>query len=395
MRGWDGVLGTVGMALVMAGCGITTLERVPLEEVVERDAVPFTATEIPAEVLDRLAGHRLVIVGETHLLREHHAFMAALVEALYARGFRQLLLEWPHMADWLVDEYVAGEEAPGDWEPPSWFFHDLLVAVRDFNRPLPPEARVRVRGIDVNLSEYGGAKDFRGLLGRLAGLLPDPGPLAPFLAGGYGTPAAQRERLAVLGEALDARRAELRQAWGGVWYDRVVEMVEVERVSVDIRERRDRDYDDSARRREAEMKRLTDRRLAGYEHRSILNVGGNHAQKEHLKGTEQEWLGDYLVHRSTAVGGPAIVLCVTAAEIVGGAAWSVPDWRVTDESPDNEIWRVMSETWPNRTVFLPLDDPAFGQGVRMNFEGIIHSGAPRRHYDAFLQYPVAHRIRLP
>ena len=40
------------------------------------------------------------------------------------------------------------------------------------------------------------------------------------------------------------------------------------------------------------MKRLADARLAGCEHGSIVNVGGNHAQKKRLKGTDHEWLGD-------------------------------------------------------------------------------------------------------
>jgi hypothetical protein len=394
MRTSVGAVVSIGMAVMVTACSMTTVERTELAEVVARDGVPFALTDVPPAVLHRLGAHRLVIVGETHLIREHHAFMAKLVERLHERGFRQLLLEWPHMADWLIDEFTSGGTAHGDWTPPSWFFHDLLLAVRDFNGTLAPEERVRVRGIDVNLDEYGGAADFRGSLSALSQQLPRPGPVESFLAGAYSTPDAQRTSLGTLQQRLDDEESALRASWGDAWYQRVTEMVEVEAVSVDIREERDDDYDGSARRREDEMKRLTDLRLRGYPHRTILNVGGNHAQKEHLKGTEQEWLGDYLVHESTAVGGETIVLCVTAAEIVGGASWSVPDWRVRDASPDDEVWRVMNETWPDQTVFLPLDDAVFSGGVRMNFEGTIHSGIPKRHYDAFLQYPLAHRIRI-
>jgi len=161
MRMWGRVVGSIGLAGIVAGCSMTAAERADLAEVVQREGVPFSATEIPDEVIDRLSAHRLVIVGETHLIREHHAFMSALVQDLHQGGFRQLLLEWPHMADWLVDEYVAGDDADLDWEPPGWFFYDLIQAVRDFNTTLPPTARVRVRGIDVNLADYGGARDFR------------------------------------------------------------------------------------------------------------------------------------------------------------------------------------------------------------------------------------------
>jgi hypothetical protein len=264
--------------------------------------------------------------------------------------------------------------------------------VRDFNATVSPADRIRVRSIDVNLDEYGGAKDFLGMVDRLSRRLPGSGPLRVLLEGPYGTPAQQMDRLQELRGQLVAREADLRAAWGDRWYDQVREMADVETASVQVRAERQGRYNRSVRRREDEMKRLADVRIRGYAYGSILNVGGNHAQKERLKGTDQEWLGDYLVHESTAVGGPSIVLGVTAAEIVSAPGSTAPDWSVLDASPDAEIWRLMYDVWPERTVFLPLDDPVFLGGVQMNFEGIIHTGAPKRHYDAFLMYPVAHRI---
>ncbi|MGD8276383.1 MAG: hypothetical protein PVH00_00090 [Gemmatimonadota bacterium] len=68
---------------------------------------------------------------------------------------------------------------------------------------------------------------------------------------------------------------------------------------------------------------------------------------------------------------------------------------VLDVSPPNEVFRIISETWPGKTVFLPFDDPIFERdGITMNFEGILYRGAPARIYDAFLQYPLAHYIPI-
>ena len=50
----------------------------------------------------------------------------------------------------------------------------------------------------------------------------------------------------------------------------------------------DDDPDESADLREQLMKRLADARLADHEHGFIVDVGGNHAQKERLKGTDHE-----------------------------------------------------------------------------------------------------------
>jgi hypothetical protein len=293
--------------------------------------------------------------------------MAAIVRALHARGFRQLLLEWPHMADWVVNDFVRdGGRGPG-WVPPTWLFGDLITAMRDFNRTLPPEQRFEVRGIDVNLRDYGGASDFLGSLRALSERLADPGPVDAFLQGAYDTPERQTDRLQTLRGALATRESELVAAWGADWYETVAEMVEVELASVTVRALRDDHYDLSVRLREDVMKRLADLRLEGYPHASLINVGGNHAQKAYLKGTEQEWLGDYLVHRSNALGGSAIVLNVTPARIMDSAG-AVTTYDIMDVSPENELFRVMQ---------------------------VIHVGAPKRIYDAFILLPLAHRVPLP
>ena len=52
----------------------------------------------------------------------------------------------------------------------------------------------------------------------------------------------------------------------------------------------------------------------------------------------------------------------------------------------------MNETWPDRIVFLPVDDPVFSSGgVPMNFEGEIYFDSPKRVYDVFVLLPLAHR----
>ena len=145
------------------------------------------------------------------------------------------------------------------------------------------------------------------------------------------------------------------------------------------------------------IKHQADLRLDARERGTVVNVGGNHAQKRRLKGTDQEWLGDYLVHESAAAGGSVVILDVGVAQIVSDfEPVQFPDWDVRDASPDNELFRVMAETWPGKVVFLPLDDPVFSAGrVPMNFEGEIYVGAPRRTYDVFVEPPLAHRVPLP
>ena len=247
-----------------------------------------------------------------------------------------------------------------------------------------------VRGIDANLDEYGGTDSFLDLFGWYAARLSGPGPIATFLASPYDTPAEQAAAIGRLQNDLEAQRAGLVETWGQSEFETVAAAVDAERASVPIRaDRKDR-YEMSVRAREELIKRLCDERIAASPSGTLINIGGNHAQKTRIKGTELEWLGDYLVHRSQAADGSVFVLVVSAARIVSpDGATTLFDLRA---SPPNELFRMMQEAFPGRTVFLPLDDPVFtDQGVLVNFEGEIFSSRLKRVYDAALQYPVAHR----
>ena len=173
-------------------------------------------------------------------------------------------------------------------------------------------------------------------------------------------------------------------------------MVEIERASIPIRADREGDYDRAATDRESAMKRLADRRIAESRGRTLVNVGANHAQKERLRGTDHEWLGDYLVHRSAAAGGSAISVGVFPARVTADYDSPFDDFDIRDASPENELFLVLADGWPGQTVFLPLTDPLFAeQQVAMNYEGTIETSEPARHYDAVVVLPLTHRIPLP
>jgi hypothetical protein len=267
----------------------------------------------------------------------------------------------------------------------------MIAAIRDFNRTLPEDERIQVHSVDVNLQDYGGGESFVWSLGRLSGHLPDPGPLSSFPGGDYDTPESQTALLEALHSELQAERSDLVASWGLRLYDTVLEMVEVEQASVPIRAARDRNYDKSVRLREDAIKRIVDRRLQETPHGTLVNFGSTHAQKERLRGTDIEWLGDYLVHSSPVADESVIVLEVSAAHIVTVPGSGVPDSDLS-ASPANELLRVMNQTWPDQIVFLPLDDPLFASGrIPMNL-GEIYVGAPKQHYDVFILLPRAQRL---
>jgi len=360
--------------------------------VVQRDGVPFSVESIPDEVIDRLASHEVVIVGELHFLREHRELTVDLLKQLHARGFRQLLFEWTQTADWLIDDFVMDGGLEPEWAPPLSIGGDVLAGIRDFNRTLPPEERVRVHTIDVTLDDYGGSQSFLNSLKALVQHLSNPGPLSVFLQNDYDTPEKQITSLQTLQEELDAGRSDLVASWGKHWYDTVVEMVHVEVTSVPIRAIRQDNYDKSVRMREDAIKELVDLRLEDFPHGTLINIGSTHAQKERLWGTKIEWLGDYLVHRSQAVDHSVIAVDVSAAHIVSVPGSGIADCDLKD-FPENVLFRVMNRTWPDRIVFLPLDDPVFStESVRINNGENMYAGTLKNHYDVVILLPLAHRI---
>jgi len=363
-----------------------------LESIVQRDGVSSQPGSIPDVVLDTLATNRVVILGEQHFLREHRELVAELIRELHARGFRQYLFEWSQAADWLLADYVSDGGLVPEFTPPHDIGGDAITAIRDLNRTLPESERIEVHGIDVHLPDYGGTDGWVFILRLLADRLPDSGPIADFLNGDHSTLESHTVLLEILQDELMANRTELVASWGSHWYDIVVEMVEVEDLSVPIRSLRDSDYDESVRLREEAIKLLADRRIGGNPGGTLINIGNTHAQKEGLFGTEGiEWLGDYLAHRSPVGSESTIVLSVPAAYIVSVPGNGSSDFDLS-AFPANELFRVMSETWPDERVFLLLDDPLFSTGrVPLNISGDIYVTAPKRQFDAIILLPLAHR----
>lgn len=389
LTSWAGAL----LLILLAGaCGGSTVAASDLTAIVEDEGVAFSIEEVPGEILDALDDFDVVIIGESHLIEEQRTLTASLLRGLHGSGARQLLLEWPHLADWVAADFVIDGPLSDGWRPPTWLYGDLLTEIREFNRSLAEGEKLQVRGIDVNLDSYGGASDFRQSLRGLHNRLEGSSPIDSFLEAAYST---IDEQVAAVDVALSDLRSQgdmLAERWGENMYRTVTEMLEVEAASIPVRA--ESNEEKSAEMREAEMKRLADLRLSEASAKSVVNVGGNHAQKERLRGTHNEWIGDYLVHRSPMAAGSTVSLIVLPATIEDEDGTIAFDIR--HESPSNELLRIMSEGWPDQAVFLSFGAVVFSnEKVAINIEGRVSRAVLKRHWDAVILLPVGTRIPLP
>lgn len=92
-----------------------------------------------------------------------------------------------------------------------------------------------MQGIDANEDFNGGAGDFQVLIGWLVDHLPTPGPVDASLGDDYpdAEPFAQTGRIETLLAALETDRSTLVESWGADWYERVVEVSEIDLASID------------------------------------------------------------------------------------------------------------------------------------------------------------------
>ena len=369
--------------LAVSSCAPSLRGTVPaerLEPVLERDLVRFDGDELPSALLERLARYRVVLVGEYHGLVEHDVFVGELVTALHDHGVRTLLLEYPQAYDWLLDGYGRGRlETPGEGALRT--YGPMLDRVRARNATLPPEQHLRVFAIDVNHHEGDFLPPFRGLAHQLGqpALLLDAA--AAIEAG-----EARGEVLATLEDTLVAEAEALQRDWGEAAYLAVLDMVEAERLSLEVRaEPAGRRRDEA---REAVMMALVERQLTRTSGGALVNVGYYHAQKTARDGTVDVWLGEYLTSASPQAQGETYVLTVVPASGEKAFGERMRSFDVASDSPPNELFRLMRAVAGDRPAFLALDDEIFAnERVVVNYLPRIDTEPPAEVFDGFVLLP--------
>lgn len=358
--------------------------RSALEPVVARDMEAVPAGSVPAGLVERLGGARLILLGESHYVQEHQEFLVALLPHLHAAGVRHLLQEDMHATAWTGEEYVM---ARSDLIPPVMdrFDRTLLAGLRAFNDGLPPADRIHYGGFDMNhwvgiFAEYAG--EFQRRFGKVAAL--DPVLAAP------PDSAAYQAALDALPAALAADAEALSAALGADPYALLLELVEVEAQSLRLRKLGTAGHlprEELIRARVLEVLR----RAGGSP--VAVNCGGFHAQKQQVFGPDFEATGSWLARHPELYGGDAGRLRTFA--FLGARGWRKssfdgPPWwlDVVGQAGPDDLIRILAEQAGPRLAFLPLDSPVFVSGaVELRWDGQAGSGPIGAAFDGIVLYP--------
>jgi len=357
------------------------VSREEIEAVVQEDAIAFDPQMIPGDIADELAAYDVVFLGEVHNLQNQADLIGALATALQPQGFRHILLECFHAFDWMINAYALGEDI--SLHPyVERYYGSVLEDVRALNMHLPPEERIQVHAIDIN--HDAGALGVS--LQALAATLPDSQVLETLaLELLERDPDAQTSVLEAFRDQLEERESEWADRWGAEWVDQIAVMIDVQLDSIVIKQRWNSDYHGAHRLREAVICSLVDDLLLRAEGGTLINMGFNHAQLTPLRGTNQEWLGEYL-HESSEHAGDVYSLCVM---ITNGYRLSdegeLVRFNLLDDSRNNELLRVMWENFPEAAVFLPFQASFFhDRMIPVNLLGDVRAYHPAAVYDALI-----------
>ncbi|MEM8582792.1 MAG: hypothetical protein AAGF87_00920, partial [Bacteroidota bacterium] len=282
-----------------------------------------------------------------------------------------------HAFSWVVQDYVHGdrEEIP---EFLRFFNQELIEGIKAFNASVDEDQKMNLVYFDLNHW----SDNFIKALDLVEGEIGDQ-PLFEEIFNQTANSSAYITALNDMQTLLSGQEANYRAELGNLWYDRLVDMLEVELVSVQFRNVRD----DRAR-----EEQMFDNLMAHLDlntsSKYLVNTGMSHAQKN-----------NYMSNSTTRIG--AMLTSVTdnlhTVSFIGLSGerkfrFYETDHLVFDLSQSvsvNDMTSYLSEFSANQMSYLPLSDDHFTDNLqKISYsEGTTIFAHVGRQFDAIICYP--------
>lgn len=351
-----------------------------------------------------MARQRVVMVGEFHGFREHHAFLLDVIRSLHAHGTRLLLLEGFQAESVAANAFVRGRI---DSLHPSTqkYFGFTLDGLRAYNASLigagRPDDVIGVAFVDINHRPWA----FPLALASLRAGSTEPDCVGTFLTDtgwdqtlDIADAQARFEKAFAADPVVYRARLELLQTQlkeGAcpppsplVDADAFSEMVDVALESLTIRSVWDTEGEAAAHpAREDAIKKMIDRQLSKSTGPVVINMGGFHLQKAHVLGMPKEWVGEYLARKDHFARGQVFRLFVSFARAQRRSGDETTWWTLRQEDAATELFSAMAQFAGGSAAYLPLDAPAFRQPLKIDYMFQTKTHPPAEAFDAFVVLP--------
>lgn len=361
--------------------------RQDLIEVIDRDHIILEEDGIPEALIERLSEYSVVVLGEgSHYTYEFPQLGVEIALALYDSGYRLILIEFYHSFNAQIEEYVLNRTEQLD---PflEQAYGPFLTQVQEFNIGLPDESKVHVQAVDINHRP----EQYATALQRLANGIPESDIIREFISNTAN--ALNIEELENFYQLLLVSEESFKRSWGEAIYDWILEMTWVQLATLPIRANWESDHVQAHEMREEVIKELVERRLDQDNNHVVVYFGGNHIQREHLMGTEKEWLGGYLANRSPHTAGDTFLLYLTAAKSDYLREREITRFDIRENHNWSELFRVLTDRAKGKPAFLPLDDKIFAtETITVNYQGSVLRHKPKEQFDGFILLPEIHSV---
>lgn len=286
MRKFKGLFLFLVLTLIILN--LTGCSRISEDDIIDASET-FSKGDLPLNLLETVSGKEAIVIGQFRGIQEHQDLLADFVIHQFENNDISLVvLGDRHAYSWIFDSYVKGdlssdlfvEEVISNWAI-------FLNRIRDYNNNLD-NSKISVKTGDMNSQE----DQFISSLQYMRQQLPERDTVNRLLNRTISA-ADRRDILLEFKDILLNNSSNFNQSWGSDWNRLLVEMIDVELTSIEIREMWDIDYREAHTLREELIKELANERLNNNGN-AIFNYSFYQAQKEHYLGSRKQWLAEYL-----------------------------------------------------------------------------------------------------
>ena len=362
------------LALIITGaCNKVGIHE--LESIVDDKLVLFAKTEIPGELKDLVEVKRILILGETHYVQEHHEYISLLLDQYGPEGLC-FINEFSNAHNWMIEDYIRGEI---DHLPYSLRLlnHLWIEKIREINLASGPPYPIEFCFMDVNHWK----DDFKNSIIESEIINGEQSIFAHIKILKADTDGYLRA-LYSLQELLEGESETCINTWGEKWYERYKTMVDLELESCLYRLSPDEE------RREMVMLRIVQSRLVPTPGlRAFINGGIYHAQKESLMGSNIKRLRALLEETY-----PDNICSLAFIGISGLRKYKFDDpepisFDILKTAKQNDLIRIMGEKAGTYMSLLNLEDAIFDEEIDVTYTAGALRVAPGRQFDALISYP--------
>jgi len=354
-----------------------TTKKKLLVPVVSKEKIEFAENEIPREIIDNIANKKVVILGETHYVQEHHNFISILIDSLSRKNKSLLFLqELPSAFNWMLEDYLNGE-IPNLPSEIKYFDDYLFKNIDRINKRQEKNAKIFFAYMDVNhgksflisLSEsekiIGSQTEFDNLKS------------IPFDSDAY---VAELDKI---NKSLRLNKEKFRLKWGAKWYNRYVKMIEGEVISANYR--RTNDYGS----REFFMFDLIKFYSKLYPNSTtIVNCGMYHAQKRTEMGRRQIRIGEMLTKEFTEQTYSIAFIGVKGDTKSGNWYNETTEYDLPHKNRKDDLISILHTQSDSLGVYLDLSNSIFSEKTLVSYHnGKAKKVHPANQFDAVILYP--------